>query len=100
LRSRGVTIAHDAFFDTVFATVPGKAAEVVAAARELGINLRRVDASQVGIACAETTTRTDLARVWRAFDQVMGSEISGARSGAKMSPHLLSPEEPAKQTKI
>ena len=36
LRAGGVEVVHDAFFDTVLARVPGRAAEVVAAARRAG----------------------------------------------------------------
>ncbi|GAA3074187.1 hypothetical protein GCM10020000_68980 [Streptomyces olivoverticillatus] len=60
-------IVHGAYFDTLTARVPGRAAEVVAAAREHGVNLRPVDADHVGIACDETTTRAHLATVWSAF---------------------------------
>lgn len=67
LRVGGVEVTTGAFFDTVTARVPGRAAEVVAAAREAGVNLRQVDADLVGIACDETTGRADLAAVWGAF---------------------------------
>ena len=64
----GVELAHDAFFDTVTARVPGQAAEVVAAAAERGVNLRLVDADRVGVTCDETTTEAHLRAVWDAFD--------------------------------
>ncbi|GHC47882.1 aminomethyl-transferring glycine dehydrogenase [Streptomyces cinnamoneus] len=67
LRGAGVEIVHGAYFDTLTARVPGRAAEVVAAARELGVNLRLTDADHVGIACDETTTRAQVASVWSAF---------------------------------
>ncbi|HEX5400982.1 MAG TPA: aminomethyl-transferring glycine dehydrogenase [Pseudonocardiaceae bacterium] len=67
LRGGGVTVGGTAFFDTVVATVPGRAADVVAAARSHGVNLRLVDADRVGITCAETTTREHLRLVWDAF---------------------------------
>jgi glycine dehydrogenase len=67
LAEGGVTVEHGEFFDTVLARVPERAGEVVAAARELGVNLRLVDADRVGIACDETTTRAHLELVWRAF---------------------------------
>ncbi|QRX90957.1 aminomethyl-transferring glycine dehydrogenase [Streptomyces noursei] len=67
LRAGGVELVHDAYFDTLTARVPGRAAEVVAAAREAGINLREVDADLVGIACDETTGRAQLTGVWGAF---------------------------------
>ncbi|MFJ9613373.1 aminomethyl-transferring glycine dehydrogenase [Streptomyces noursei] len=67
LRAGGVELVHDVYFDTLTARVPGRAAEVVAAAREAGINLREVDADLVGIACDETTGRAQLTGVWGAF---------------------------------
>ncbi|MFC9270277.1 aminomethyl-transferring glycine dehydrogenase [Streptomyces zhihengii] len=67
LRAGGVEVVHGAFFDTVTARVPGRAAEVVAAAREGGVNLRLVDADHVSAACDETTGRAQLAAVWAAF---------------------------------
>ncbi|MFI6244160.1 aminomethyl-transferring glycine dehydrogenase [Micromonospora sp. NPDC050795] len=67
LRAGGVDVADVAFFDTVTATVPGRAAEVVAAAAERGVNLRLVDADRVGVSCDETTTDAHLAQVWAAF---------------------------------
>ncbi|MCG5451307.1 aminomethyl-transferring glycine dehydrogenase [Micromonospora hortensis] len=67
LRAGGVDVADVAFFDTVTATVPGAAAEVVAAAAQRGVNLRLVDADRVGVSCDETTTDAHLAQVWEAF---------------------------------
>ncbi|WP_435123481.1 aminomethyl-transferring glycine dehydrogenase [Micromonospora tulbaghiae] len=67
LRAGGVRVADVAFFDTVTATVPGRAADVVAAAAARNVNLRLVDADRVGISCDETTTPAHLAAVWAAF---------------------------------
>ncbi|MFD6680407.1 aminomethyl-transferring glycine dehydrogenase [Micromonospora parva] len=67
LRAGGVDVADVAFFDTVTARVPGRAAEVVTAAAERGVNLRLVDADQVGMSCDETTTDAHLQAVWAAF---------------------------------
>ncbi|MEU8156090.1 aminomethyl-transferring glycine dehydrogenase [Micromonospora sp. NPDC048986] len=67
LRAGGVDVADVAFFDTVTATVPGRAAEVVAAAADRGVNLRLVDADRVGVSCDETTTDAHLTQVWAAF---------------------------------
>ncbi|MFF7198355.1 aminomethyl-transferring glycine dehydrogenase [Streptomyces sp. NPDC008079] len=72
LRAGGVEIVHDGYFDTLTARVPGRAAEVVAAARQAGVNLRLTDADLVGIACDETTDRARLAAVLDAFG-VQGS---------------------------
>ncbi|SCL32299.1 glycine dehydrogenase [Micromonospora rhizosphaerae] len=67
LRVGGVEVADVPFFDTVTAVVPGRAAEVVAAAAERGVNLRLVDADRVGISCDETTTHAHLDAVCAAF---------------------------------
>ncbi|SBT66645.1 glycine dehydrogenase (decarboxylating) alpha subunit [Micromonospora sediminicola] len=67
LRAGGVDVADVPFFDTVTATVPGRAAQVVAAAAERNVNLRLVDADRVGVSCDETTTAAHLAAVWAAF---------------------------------
>ncbi|GHH88225.1 glycine dehydrogenase (decarboxylating) [Streptomyces sulfonofaciens] len=67
LRRGGAEVVHDVFFDTVTVRVPGRAAAVVKAARENGVNLRLTDADHVGVACDETTTRGHLGTVWTAF---------------------------------
>ncbi|MCX4524682.1 MULTISPECIES: aminomethyl-transferring glycine dehydrogenase [unclassified Streptomyces] len=67
LTAGGVEIVHGSYFDTITARVPGRAAEVVAAAREGGVNLYQVDADLVSLACDETTLRADVEAVWAAF---------------------------------
>ncbi|MFD4209365.1 aminomethyl-transferring glycine dehydrogenase [Micromonospora tulbaghiae] len=67
LRAGGVDVADVPFFDTVTAVVPGRAAQVVAAAAVRNVNLRLVDADRVGVSCDETTTPAHLAAVWEAF---------------------------------
>ncbi|HEY6421835.1 MAG TPA: aminomethyl-transferring glycine dehydrogenase [Pseudonocardiaceae bacterium] len=67
LRAGGVEVVSGAYFDTVLARVPGRAADVVHAAHEAGVDLRQVDADHVGMSCAETTTRAHLRLVWDAF---------------------------------
>ncbi|NUP42106.1 MAG: aminomethyl-transferring glycine dehydrogenase, partial [Streptomyces sp.] len=67
LRAAGVQVVHEDYFDTLTVRVPGRAAELVAAARDAGVNLRQTDADLVGIACDETTTRARLAAVLAVF---------------------------------
>ncbi|MDQ4010887.1 MAG: aminomethyl-transferring glycine dehydrogenase [Actinomycetota bacterium] len=73
LRAGGIEVASEAFFDTVLVRAPGRAAEVVEAARAAGVDLRLADADHVGISCAETTTRRHLQVVWDAF-RVRGAD--------------------------
>ncbi|MGI8668169.1 MAG: aminomethyl-transferring glycine dehydrogenase [Jatrophihabitans sp.] len=60
-------VLTEAFFDTITVRVPGRAAEVLAAADRNGINLRLVDADHLAIACDEATTDGQLAGVLAAF---------------------------------
>jgi len=69
----GHPAAHERFFDTLAVSAPGRAAEVVAAARELGLHLRLVDADTVGISTSERTTRATLDAILRAFGVSTGS---------------------------
>ncbi|MET9499111.1 aminomethyl-transferring glycine dehydrogenase [Streptomyces sp. NPDC006552] len=67
LTAGGAEVVHATYFDTVTVRVPGRAAQVVRAAREGGVNVRHVDADHVSVACDETTTRAQLHVVWAAF---------------------------------
>ncbi len=67
LADGGVEIEHAQFFDTVVARVPGRASEVVAAAREAGLHLRHVDDDRVGFSTSEVTGRTTVDRLLEAF---------------------------------
>src|SRR6201991_3126410 len=63
----GGALVHATFFDTVLASVPGRADAVVAAAKAKGINLWRVDADHVSVSCDEATTDEHVAAVIEAF---------------------------------
>jgi glycine dehydrogenase len=79
LRAGGVSLACETFFDTVTAVVPGRADEVVAAAAARGVNLWRVDADRVGVACDETTTVAHVQLVTAAFGvDLVDEPLSGA----------------------
>ncbi|GAA2483729.1 aminomethyl-transferring glycine dehydrogenase [Winogradskya humida] len=75
LASAGVEVTNNAFFDTVTAVVPGRAAEIVAAAEASGINLRLVDADRVSIAADETTTPAHVSAVLAAFGAADAPEV-------------------------
>jgi glycine dehydrogenase len=67
LRAGGIEVVQEAFFDTVLARVPGRAADVVRAARERRVLLRLAGPDEVGVTCDETTTAEHLAVVCEAF---------------------------------
>ncbi|MDT5041443.1 MAG: glycine dehydrogenase, partial [Actinoplanes sp.] len=74
LRAAGVEVAHAAFFDTVTALVPGRAAQIVEAAAAAGVDLRLVDAGRVSVSADETTSEAHVATVLAAF----GAEVGAA----------------------
>ncbi|ANJ26553.1 aminomethyl-transferring glycine dehydrogenase [Agromyces aureus] len=63
----GLTLAHDEYFDTIRVHVPGLAKNVVANARDLGLNVWEADEATVHVAVDETTTERELALVVEAF---------------------------------
>ncbi|WP_323794348.1 aminomethyl-transferring glycine dehydrogenase, partial [Nocardioides sp.] len=93
LADGGVEVVHEAFFDTVLARVPGRAADVVAAARERGLQLRLVDADHVGVSIGETCTGETVGLVLDAFGvkpdgAVVVSGVSGVRGIDGVHPDL------------
>ncbi|MHC3472323.1 aminomethyl-transferring glycine dehydrogenase [Streptomyces sp. 7R007] len=89
LKAGGAEVVHGAYFDTLTVRVPGRAGDVVAAARENGVNLRLVDADHVSIACDETTRRAQLAAVWAAFGVEGDVESLDAVAGETLPGGLL-----------
>jgi glycine dehydrogenase len=78
LRAGGIDVVHRAFFDTVAASVPGRAAEIVAAAERAGVNLYAPDADHVQVSCDETTTAAHIATVLAAFGVSPADAAAGA----------------------
>jgi glycine dehydrogenase len=88
----GDALVHDKYFDTVLARVPGRAAEVIAAAKANGINLWRVDDDHVSVACDEATTDEHVAAVLEAFGlQAAGKAVAGAGIITRTSEFLTHP---------
>jgi len=67
LRDNGIQVAETPFFDTLTVHVDGRADEILSAALEQGVNLRRIDADHVGISCDERTSAGHIAAVAKAF---------------------------------
>ncbi|MCP5536674.1 MAG: aminomethyl-transferring glycine dehydrogenase [Akkermansiaceae bacterium] len=67
LKQAGFELTSESYFDTITVKTPGKADDILAAAVGIGINLRRVDADHVGIACDETMGCMEGMLVLKAF---------------------------------
>ena len=93
LRAGGAGVRHEEFFDTLTVDVPGRAAEVVAAARALRVHLRLVDDDTVGISTSEVTTRSSIGSVLRAFGVEADLTALDAEAGESL-PAALRRETP------
>ncbi len=67
LVAAGFDTTADSWFDTVTVRVPGRADDVLAAALDAGLNLRRVSPDLVGFSLDETTTPDVVGRLLSAF---------------------------------
>ena len=63
----GFTLAAATAFDAITVQTGAATDTILARARAGGANLRRISASQIGLALDETTTRDDLAALWSWF---------------------------------
>ncbi|HLY89785.1 MAG TPA: aminomethyl-transferring glycine dehydrogenase, partial [Acetobacteraceae bacterium] len=91
LRRLGCTLAHESAFDTLRVTTGAKTEILMQAACDAGYNLRRASATSVGITLDETTTRADLASLWKVFaDQQALPDIGQFEQGiASLIPPAL-----------
>ncbi|MGV9799560.1 aminomethyl-transferring glycine dehydrogenase [Mycobacterium sp. NPDC003449] len=91
----GDALVHDKYFDTVLAKVPGRADDVIAAAKAKGINLWRVDDDHVSVSCDEVTTEDHVAAVLEAF-----GAAPAATSGSGAAPAATSGSGAAPDTGV
>ncbi len=70
VRSVGINVTHDNFFDTLRLEVDG-GSEIAARAAKAGMNVRLLDDSALGISIDETTTEEDLS----ALSQLFGAKL-------------------------
>ena len=69
----GCMIPTAEFFDTITVATGARTDEILARGVAAGINFRRADDATLGLSLDETTTRDDIARVWRVF---AGAEVT------------------------
>ncbi len=67
MQAAGAEVVHHNFFDTIRVRVPGRAAAIVAAARERGVNLWRDGDDVVQVSVSEATTDAHIDTVVAAF---------------------------------
>lgn len=92
LTAAGIEVVHASFFDTVLARVPGRAAEIRAAAKDKGINVWFVDDNHISVSCDEATTDGHIADVLGAFSaEVTGQDHAGPSIMTRTSDFLTHP---------
>ncbi len=91
LAAAGVEVVHDTFFDTVLVQVPNRAAAVQAEAKGRGINIWRVDADHLSVACDEATTAEHVALVLEAFGAGPAGDYAGPEIDSRTSEFLTHP---------
>jgi glycine dehydrogenase len=95
LAAGGFTPVHESFFDTLLVPAPGRAAQIVADARDAGVHLRLRDADTVGISVGEDATEADFAAILAAFglDTPTGPVTPWGTLGAELreADYLLQP---------
>jgi glycine dehydrogenase len=65
LQRLGIEVTTCAFFDTLTLATNARTRAIVERAEAAGVNFRAVDANTLGISLDETTTRDDIALIWR-----------------------------------
>lgn len=94
LKSAGTTVLEENFFDTLTIDTQGNAAGVCAKAVEAGYNLRKIDASLVGISLDETTSKDDVQNIAALF----GGSVSCPGEGTSWPDSLSRKSEFLTQT--
>ncbi|QBI19809.1 glycine dehydrogenase (aminomethyl-transferring) [Egibacter rhizosphaerae] len=89
LETVNAELAHEAFFDTVTARVPGRATAICDLARTQGLNLRHIDSDTVGVSVDETTDDATVDAVLTAF----GADPAGVSAPGARVPQELRRED-------
>ena len=80
LERRGFVVPTQAFFDTLTVVTGERTQRIADRAVALGANLRRIDATTLGISVDETTRESDVERLLRAFGEHAGAAPPAMRS--------------------
>lgn len=91
LRQAGYDVPTQSFFDTFTVTAPGRAAKIVAAAREEGLQLLLVDDDTVGLSFSEVSGPHTLTALHAAFEVVptAAEPVAALPAGlARTTPYL------------
>ncbi len=89
LKAMGLSVVHEAFFDTVAVDVGAKASAVQDAARARRINLRDLGKGRVAVALDETVTLKDVAELVEVFGAAGGKKAAAPQATPSAIPASL-----------
>ncbi|MBF0671611.1 MAG: aminomethyl-transferring glycine dehydrogenase [Salinibacterium sp.] len=89
LQGLRIELVHERFFDTLQVRVPGRAAEIVAAAQERDVLLWQADDDTVQLSVDETTTMRDIDAVVRAFGGSGRIDLDWSKHRSRLSGECL-----------
>ena len=81
LKAAGIAVVGDAIFDTVTASVPGRAKDIAAKAEAAGMLLRLIDGDRLGVTFDETSTEADLAAIAGLFGASLPAQADATLPG-------------------
>jgi glycine dehydrogenase len=90
LKGLGLTLAHEAAFDTLHVQTGAHTAAILSAAVAAGMNLRRAAEDSISLSLDETTSRADLQALLTVFAQ--GKSVPDAFAGAAAVQALIPAE--------
>jgi glycine dehydrogenase len=76
LQGMGYTLRKETAFDTIWVLAKDATAPLMQRARDAGMNLRQACEQSIAISLDETTTREDIAALWRVF-ATSGQDVPG-----------------------
>ena len=82
LKELGCQLQHEYAFDTLVVLSGAYTDSIAQQARSAGMNLRLIGKDKLGISLDETTTRTDITKLWEIFANASASTNANTKAGA------------------
>ena len=82
LKELGCQLQHEYAFDTLVVLSGAHTDSIAQQARSAGMNLRLIGKDKLGISVDETTTRSDITKLWEIFANASASTNANTKAGA------------------
>ena len=88
LKELGCQLQHEYAFDTLVVLSGAHTDSIAQQARSAGMNLRLIGKDKLGISVDETTTRSDITKLWEIFANASASTNANTKAGAEAGTKL------------